>query len=1180
MILPFRIPRWAAPAALGLALAAPSWAAISVTDVSISPGTGGDIFLKYRLNEAASSVSINLSGGSSVTGATAKGLNTVTLTHAVAGQTATITATAPAEAGGAAGAVLVVPVTTPDNRATPSSTNLVGVDVNKRINSAGNVYGAALGHIYLPTGFNQAGQKYCWVYASDGTMLFNKNLGDVATSGSWPYGMAVAQGDPNDHVVIHNRSLAKNCVFNADLSLTFAAPYNYTNGVPGMCITPNPSDATLKFNIWQAGPKDKGVRRTKADLATAAGFDYNTTTFAIEAGNDGENVHDIAVDLTNAVMFKAQVTDGGVGALSTGGVNKWTSADAGDNWTEDTTWLTAFLNNVTADLAAAGSALTTADLVGGGVGLAPGFNAANMSNSSAWVAVSSSLAVPFFNRIYRVNAATAAIEQTIDVQQIPTPTGGVAIAGKSVRFVEADAVGNLCIGLNAAAAMTGQSSRYFAVLGPNQTGANSASVGGIFISAPPQISVSVDKNVVANTGAITVNFTAQVTDTSGIVADNAQVTADLSAIKGPPSATLVRGAVSADGFSAPYTVSYLVPKDVDLSNSGSFDLPFTLATTSTPSTVARVTVAVYSAYTPAWSLTTDGAVNSSPVTNGVYAYFGDDAGKVYEVNTATGALVSAFGAGGAVTLPEPVKGKLAYDAGKLYVATSGHVYVLNGGTGSILASPAVAGVSSLAVSPLIPNAVFAAAGNTIVKLNATTGAQLAATPDLGAAVNRVSLIPSSANDATQAPAVALVVTGTEGDSTGKNGKIVIASAGNLGAVFSDANSVPTLTPFTDANGPVRSQATFGNDGTINFFAIGGASGLWAVNADAGTLLEWVANSGGGANNGGNPYTPGSPVDADPVVPIVGDGSFGREDTRFAFATAGSASQGGQLNVLTSSVGERASYGGYPVPLTPIGSGFAAGAGLFAVNTADGPRVIYLGSDAVDKRFFAVETEPDDISYSATADKKHIFDPKDTLAFPGAAAGAFNSAPALSGDKVVVGSAARRVYGFASLTAVQPWVTSVTPANGSASATAPASITLTFSGDISTSPIDSSTVKLLDSAGAAVDASPALGADLKSIVITPASPLSLNKTYTVVVDATVSQPFSSSFATALPAVVKGDVNGDGQFNAQDVKDALKMASGLLPATDKAITALNKTKPYSITVGDAVFMDRVLGGKASF
>ncbi len=154
-----RMLRAALPVVVGLAAAASLNAAITVTDVGVSAGAGNTIILKYRLNEPATNVSIQLSGGSSYSGGTAKGVNTVSLPAAAASETATITATAAAEAG-TGGAAVIVPVTTPDNRATPGSFNLTAVDLNKR---KGGKYD---GFIYLPTGFYPETQKFCWVYAS------------------------------------------------------------------------------------------------------------------------------------------------------------------------------------------------------------------------------------------------------------------------------------------------------------------------------------------------------------------------------------------------------------------------------------------------------------------------------------------------------------------------------------------------------------------------------------------------------------------------------------------------------------------------------------------------------------------------------------------------------------------------------------------------------------------------------------------------------------------------------------------------------------------------------------------------------------------------------------------------------------------------------------------------------
>lgn len=1096
-----------------------------------------------------------------------------------AGKTATITAAAPAP-NGPGGAEVLIPVSSAG-----TATRIVAVDTNRRM---GSPY---LGHIYLPTGFSQTA-KVLYAYAPDGSIVQQKDLATIATSGSFPYGFAVARADAQDRMVVHNRSLGRNYVLGPDLSL-IADQGPTSNLVPGMAITPGSGNETQPWNIWQAGPKDKGVKHFTSDLATnspanATGNPDNIGQTVIgavaqETASTGENSDDIAVDNANKFLFKVQKSDGGVGPLTTGGANKWTSADNGATWAEDTNWLTNFLADVTADLGAAGSTLTTDNLVAGGVTLGHNFDSNNPAGSSVWISVYGGTGETAWNRIYKVNADSGRIDTaaTIDAQQIPTPEGGTAFAGNAVHYIEVDAFGNLIISLNAgmAANGSGQYARYWAVLAPN-SGTNAATLTGVDLTLPLSATGTTSKARVANTGNQQVTFTINVSDNAGIVADNVQVTANLTALKGGDAVALTRGTVSGDGKSAAYTLTYTVPADVDLNNSGTFDIPFKVtATSNAAGFTTRVAQTVYNAYAPAWAVTTSGAVSSSAVTNGATAYIGDDAGNVYAIDTTSGAPAANFGGGsGMVTLDGPVLGKVVYVRGRLYVATPNKVYILNGGTGATIASKELAGVSSVDAyaipamfDPTSPVIFVAAAGNTIVKLNPNTAAQEAVSTDFGATVNRVAVVPSLSY-------AAIVVAGTEGEpsgeNAGKNGKIVALARQDLTA----ANGADPVIA-TDANGAVRSRADWASTDAGYYFTIGGATGDYYISAETFLPEPWTAGSGGGANVGGNPYASG-PVEANPAFPLDVTSATGKETTRIAFATTT-----GAVYLLNSATGERSSYGGYPVALTTVpGSGFAAGAGVLAVNPSTaGARTLYIGSDATDQKFYALDTKPDDVSYAATAAKRHIFDPTDASAFPGAVPGAFNSTPALAVDKVVVGSAAKRVYGFASLTATRPGVVSVTPGNGATGVATSTKVTVNFNADISTALIDPfNTTMLLDDTGAVVNSTATLGADNKSIVIEPTSALTANKTYTVVITADAGVPaFSSSFYTGVPAAVQGDVNGDSAFNKQDVAAALRIAGGLQPATAAAITATgNKVTPGSITIEDAVFLGQVLAGKASF
>lgn len=70
-------------------------------------------------------------------------------------------------------------------------------------------------------------------------------------------------------------------------------------------------------------------------------------------------------------------------------------------------------------------------------------------------------------------------------------------------------------------------------------------------------------------------------------------------------------------------------------------------------------------------------------------------------------------------------------------------------------------------------------------------------------------------------------------------------------------------------------------------------------------------------------------------------------------------------------------------------------------------------------------------------------------------------------------------------------------------------------------------------------------------------------------------------TVPPAIVKGDLNGDGLFNATDVKMALQIAAGLTPNTLQSKAAGDVVPAGSpdgkIDLRDAVRLDRALNGK---
>lgn len=1147
-----RLYRRSCPVALGLLYSTTAFAAVSVTNTKVQV-VNGNLVLSYRLNEAATSVQISTSGGTNVAGPTAQGLNQVNLPLTDAGGTATITASAPA-ANGPGGAAVISHAKLPDNRAIDPaqlSTAMVGVDVNRR---AGSPY---QGTIYMATGFGQAGRKFLWAYGSDGSYLFNKNLSDIYTSGSWPFAMGLVQEDPQDRVLVGNRTLVKIRVLTADLSPGAELPGAYC--VPGLTATPNPLNALEPWNVYIANNKLSGIFHWTSDLTTTS------TTVAGDMATNGTpsiNVHDFSIDPTNSVLFKTQVSDSGAGSLADGNVSKFTSADSGQSWTEDPTWLATFQAAVTADLASAGSSLTTANLVGGGVSLASGFNAANMAGSSVWIALSGGTGATFFNRIYKVNAASGAIQQVIDVNQIPTPEGGVAYNDKSVHFIEADHAGNLVITLNPVTAMTGQIARFFAILAPNATSPSQASVQASLVP-PPFVEASVDRDYVSNTGAGTVTYTAKVTDFKGIVADNAKVYVDLSKIGGDAHQAMTPGTVSSDGTVGEFTYTYTVPSSVDLNNSGAFDIAFTAETNSGNATV-RLTQRVYNAYIPAWTSHVDGAVVGS-AANGNMAYAATSTGKVYAFDMATGAPVSGF-SGGSVNVMSPVQGQIVYENGRLFVPTAGGLVILNGGNGSLVASNAAIGpVSSVAATMAYPDLVYAAAGNRIYKLNANTGAIVNQSQDYGVAVNRIGIVPTIAWSTTAA-IENLIVGGTAGDAEGKNGKIVMLQAGDLTAAFTNTGTGGAL-EYVDVNGPVKSAPAAGVDAnTANFFVIGSTSGLWAINADTGEKLPWVAGSGGGANVGGNPYTTTSPVEANPTIPLLTDGS--KEGLRILFATTGLVGSPGSMTALISGTGERVSFGGYPASLTTEGTGFAAGAGILAVRgeslgtTPAALRVAYLGSNGGDQRFYGLETMPDDSSYNATSARKHTFMPGDTQAFPGSVAGSFDVPPALSGNKVVIGSSAGRFYAFPSLTTTQPAVTAVTPSNGAVGVATSAVINLTFDQDVDPLAIYSDNVKLFLN-GTEVITTVEPGLDARSVKITPFEPLQANATYLVWTGKALSQPFSATFYTGIPALSRADV-----------QKILQIAGGALAATNAEKARYDLDGDGTVTLKDAARLNRQL------
>jgi hypothetical protein len=1139
-----------------------SWAAVSVTDISVTQ-SGNNLVLSYRLNEPATSVSVVV-GSQSYTGTVTKGLNSLTLPSSAAGQSATITATAPAE-NGTGGAVVLVPFTQD-----AASTAYTGIAWSKRAGSA------TRGHLYTTAGFSQTVKKLS-SWASDGTKILDKDLtfGGTVTNGSYPFGLAVAANDPNDLVYVANRSARRFYTLSpTDLSLQQTVVYNPAgtttigNNYMGMSVTPNnAAGATAPWNVYLGGNRDGTTIHLLYDgVATVSAPTEPTTASSVSTVSSVELEEAVAVDPTNAVLYKAQVHDSGVqpitedDATSTGtpnAIQKWVSTNQGDTWTLDPTWGTNFRTDIGADSSA--NAL--------GVALDAGFDATNLAASKVWVSVSGT----GVNKVYHANASDGHIitADTIDLTLVTVPSGTQAISAQGSHYLSVSHRGNIALVVGNSAGTNGS---YWGVLAPNTSSATTDSLTAV-LQPPLGASTSADHPVVGNTGNATVTYTVQVTDPNAQVG-TATVTGNLSQIGGPASLALVKATESTDHKTASFSASYLVPTKATL---GAFDLPFT-TTVGSKSIVTTVNQSIYAAYVPTWATAVDGAVNTSPAANGPVAYIGTDAGSVYAVNAATGAIITSFGSGGKSNVGEAIHGFISQANGKLYVSGTSHVFILNSGTGALLGtSAAIASPSSVLAPAYDFTAVYVGSGdNKIHKLDATTGAQIAVSADLGAPVHDPAIGASVDVSGTSTD---IIMAGT--DAVSGSGQIVMLKASDLTQAFAT---------ILDPKGSVKSRPAYSVvSGTRpHAFAIGGPSGLWGINADDGTLIAesgstsyWSTDSG----ENGNPYATPTSVDANIASGNVGDSLVGG----FAFASAGNASQGGSLNIVDGETGERVSYGGLPVPLAAPGGGFAQGGGVCYLegtlaDLTTAAAFAYLGSDTVDQRFFALDTLPQDFNYIASADKKHIFDARDTMTFGSAyPAGGFISTPVEANGTIIVGSTGSRVYGFAPLMSVPPNVVSSTPANGATGVDAGATVTLVFSANISTATIDSTTFQMLDQTGAAVDASAALQSDNKTVIITPNNALTANKTYTVVVSAPTVQAFSSSFYTGIPPVVKGDVNGDGVFDAKDVKVALQIAAGLVTASHTAITAGDLYKPGSktpdgkITLEDALFLSRVLAGK---
>lgn len=1186
-------------------LSASAWAAISVTDTTVEQG-GGKTTVKYRLNESATSVNIAVTVGGTTTnyaGPTAKGLNTWQYPTGVApiGATAVITANGEA-VNGAGGAKMLYPIIAPPGRAA----SITSLAANTRAASPRR------GHVYVPTGFlsTAADTKYLTEYAADGTQLKSQNLGTGINgqgvgSGSYPWGIGMSPADTQDRLFLSNRTTSQIVVVNNDLSKGPTLTNTTTNGGSGLGVSPKgpnaASDATYQWNFFQSDNKFGGVNHfrwdtTNTTLTRVPGL--NTASEGKGQVNDGgnnRNVQDVAVDVTTTHLYKVTQAEGGdgirVNTQNAGGqymnLNHWTSNDDGTTLNLDNNWAAGFVAALGADAGV---------VAAGGVALDKDFNPSNLAGSAVWVSVSTTLATadPFINRIYKVNAATGAILGMIDLTQVENLEGGPAgvdLTNRSVHFIKVDDAGNLLVTLNLGRAGHGQYAAYFTALAPNSVGPTSQTTAAFALTPGLAGEASVDRARIGNSGAptATVTYTVNVFNAKGIVADNTTVTGDLTNVGLSASEDIPRVSVGADGMTAVYRKTVSIPAGQP---AGAFPITFTVkATSDTTGVISRVNQTIYHALTYDWKLPVSGAVNTSPAANGPTVYVGTNAGNLYAINSATGALETGFGAGGVVNLGEPLKNEIVSNFGKIYVVGQTKVFILrnavqNNGS-PVLASPTVDSPRSVALTP-DGQRLLVASGNKILALDPTSGTKIGESADLGAAVYRIAVGTSD-----QLFDDFLVVAGTDvvtPDGGTPHGQIVMLQASDL---------TQTFTPLQDTRGAVKSRPVFGvvdiAGSAASVFSVGGASGIWAVNANTGVKLNWTAGSGGGGNVGGNPYLPGAAVDANPTMPrLYSTGNV--RTNRILAATRGTADSGGQLVAINVENGERTSYGNMPVTLTAKGTGFAEGAGILDLynrwktepsGESNPLRVSYLGSDEVDQRFFGLQTTPDAINYSSEGRRLQIFDPKDAVTFPGETPGAFNSTPAYGAAKVVVGSAAGIVYGFPLLFAdnfqTPIYVTEVTPANGQdAVATTGGTITVKFSSQVEPSTVNGNNVFLYQGSNliGATYAVPDAAKD--TIVITPNSPLASNTWYTVVVSKDVrganasllGSVFSSNFYTGTIPSDPRDINGDKVFNIEDVKELLRMVGGLKPATAKAMSAGDLNGSGTLTLEDVLALRRLL------
>lgn len=170
----------------------------------------------------------------------------------------------------------------------------------------------------------------------------------------------------------------------------------------------------------------------------------------------------------------------------------------------------------------------------------------------------------------------------------------------------------------------------------------------------------------------------------------------------------------------------------------------------------------------------------------------------------------------------------------------------------------------------------------------------------------------------------------------------------------------------------------------------------------------------------------------------------------------------------------------------------------------------------------------------------------------------------------------------------PKVVATVPASGDQNATVAAGISVTFSVAMDPNSLNPSTFIVKDAGNKAVAGTVTYDAAHFTAVFTPAAPLAEGATYTAVVTtgardagATPLQAdYTWSFTTAriqtVPAVVKGDVTGDGKVNISDATLALRLAVGLQAATADQLKAADFNGDGRIAVNEVMLILRAAVG----